>query len=621
MRRDGLTLTSMREGRGETRRIRGKGFERFYLTAGVEDGTGEDSRTTGLRMECFPMRRTGRASGFRFAVAFPVLLWIVGTVGSAEGADAGFDYKLRLSSADFPTLDADGKISDTVAGAKKQFVADMILATSGLTTAEGPQGWSCGVRHDGVELLELTADGTVTADKSKGGLVDGGFVVYEAIDPARNEGKKGLTQAVVLSLTLPVTLPPNTESVIGKNKYEATIPSPPTTTATGFIRFEEGLRGKGQPVANNITYLGKTKIPSLGSKDLTIELVLGKETDCTNKADDDGDQLVDCADPDCAQDPACVPKVEICDNTIDDDEDGKADCDDPDCAQHPACVGGGLVLEADTSGTTRVGDFNEKEIPTPPVSGTQIEATFYLTPIGPPLVEGAQGWSISVEHQGKALDILSEGGFPTIDGTDAGRLISGGFQQTQIVDPARNGGRNGFVSAVVLSLTQPIQLDKTKKQSIARSKYAVAATAAESDFPTVIEFKDGLRGAGQPVPNVITVKGGTVFAAGYRNLRVKLGAVVEEQKFIRGDPNDDGKSNIADPIWIVNELVRQGPKTACQDAADANDDGLVDLSDAMYLIQWRFLAGPEPKAPFPRCGPDVEGDQLSCPKGSVKACP
>ncbi len=564
----------------------------------------------------------GNASGCGFAAACVFgLLFALGTSGLAQAADPGFDYKLRLRSAEFPSLDADGKISGTTAGAKKEFVADMILATSGLDGTEGPQGWSCGVRHEGVELLGVTVEGTVTANKSQGGLEDGGFVVYEAIDPARNEGKKGITQAVVLSLTLPVTLPANTESVIGKNTYEATIPSPPTTTATGFIRFEEGLRGKGQPVANNITYQGKTKIPSLGSKDLTIELVLGKETNCTNGIDDDGDQLTDCGDPDCAQDPACVPKVEICDNGIDDDEDGKTDCDDPDCAEHAACAGGGLVLEADAAGTTRVGDFNEKEIPAPLVVGTQLEATFYLTPIGPPLVEGAQGWSISVEHQGKALDILSEGGFPTIDGTDAGSLISGGFQQTQIVDPARNEGRHGFVSAVVLSLTQPVQLDKTKKQSIARSKYAVAATAAEGDFPTVIEFKDGLRGAGQPVPNVITVKGGTVFAAGYRNLRIKLGAVVEEQVFIRGDPNDDGKSNIADPIWIVNELVRQGPKTACQDAADANDDGLIDLSDAMYLIQWRFLAGPQPKAPFPKCGPDAEVDGLSCPKGSVKACP
>src|SRR5262249_22250229 len=42
---------------------------------------------------------------------------------------------------------------------------------------------------------------------------------------------------------------------------------------------------------------------------------------CTNGVDDDGDNLVDCADPDCASDPSCAPSVEICDNNVDDDGD------------------------------------------------------------------------------------------------------------------------------------------------------------------------------------------------------------------------------------------------------------------------------------------------------------
>lgn len=46
--------------------------------------------------------------------------------------------------------------------------------------------------------------------------------------------------------------------------------------------------------------------------------------DCYNGIDDDGDGLIDCADPDCD----CT---EICDNGIDDDGDGLVDADDPDC--------------------------------------------------------------------------------------------------------------------------------------------------------------------------------------------------------------------------------------------------------------------------------------------------
>ena len=59
---------------------------------------------------------------------------------------------------------------------------------------------------------------------------------------------------------------------------------------------------------------------------------------CTNTVDDDGDGLTDCADPDCATDPACLGSPEDCDNTIDDDLDGDIDCADADCSGDPVCV-------------------------------------------------------------------------------------------------------------------------------------------------------------------------------------------------------------------------------------------------------------------------------------------
>ncbi|RME23555.1 MAG: hypothetical protein D6806_11075, partial [Deltaproteobacteria bacterium] len=48
---------------------------------------------------------------------------------------------------------------------------------------------------------------------------------------------------------------------------------------------------------------------------------------CTNGVDDDGDRLVDCEDPDCANNPACNPP-EDCTNGVDDDGDGFIDCAD-----------------------------------------------------------------------------------------------------------------------------------------------------------------------------------------------------------------------------------------------------------------------------------------------------
>jgi len=59
---------------------------------------------------------------------------------------------------------------------------------------------------------------------------------------------------------------------------------------------------------------------------------------CTNGVDDDCDTLVDCSDADCAADPACAVPSENCGNGIDDDGDTFIDCADPDCFQSPLCT-------------------------------------------------------------------------------------------------------------------------------------------------------------------------------------------------------------------------------------------------------------------------------------------
>ena len=61
---------------------------------------------------------------------------------------------------------------------------------------------------------------------------------------------------------------------------------------------------------------------------------------CNNAVDDDADGLIDCADPDCAGSPACRPVMgmEICNNGRDDNGDGLTDCSDPQCTMFPACL-------------------------------------------------------------------------------------------------------------------------------------------------------------------------------------------------------------------------------------------------------------------------------------------
>ena len=54
--------------------------------------------------------------------------------------------------------------------------------------------------------------------------------------------------------------------------------------------------------------------------------------------------------------------------------------------------------------------------------------------------------------------------------------------------------------------------------------------------------------------------------------------------------------------------------------ADANDE-VFPLLDALYLLVYGFVSGPQPPAPFPDCGADVEGfsDSVGCEESLV--CP
>lgn len=79
------------------------------------------------------------------------------------------------------------------------------------------------------------------------------------------------------------------------------------------------------------------------------------EEGCNNGADDDGDGAGDCADADCDGSPLCNEATAgSCDNGLDDEGDGRIDCADPDCDAADNCdeatYEGGCANESDDDG-------------------------------------------------------------------------------------------------------------------------------------------------------------------------------------------------------------------------------------------------------------------------------
>ncbi len=84
--------------------------------------------------------------------------------------------------------------------------------------------------------------------------------------------------------------------------------------------------------------------------------------------------------------------------------------------------------------------------------------------------------------------------------------------------------------------------------------------------------------------------------------------------FKRGDANRDAHVDLADTVYILQNLFAQGPPIYCPDAADANDDESYNIGDALYIAQWLFNNGPDIPPPGPYvCGPDPTPHPLGGP--------
>ncbi len=127
-----------------------------------------------------------------------------------------------------------------------------------------------------------------------------------------------------------------------------------------------------------------------------------------------------------------------------------------------------------------------------------------------------------------------------------------------------------------------------------------------------IQFCDEINGTGTVLlSNKVVIDNESISPAGYYDGQVCAPA---SALFIRGDANNDGIFDVADPVFMLNYLFRHEAEPPCPDAADVDNDGLINITDPVYMVLYIFGIGVAPPFPFPECGlesyPDV--DFLDC---------
>ncbi len=64
---------------------------------------------------------------------------------------------------------------------------------------------------------------------------------------------------------------------------------------------------------------------------------------------------------------------------------------------------------------------------------------------------------------------------------------------------------------------------------------------------------------------------------------------------VPGDASNDSLVDVADVVFLLNYLYKQGPEPCVMEAADPNNDCRVDLGDVVFLLGFLYKQGPAPE--------------------------
>jgi hypothetical protein len=216
--------------------------------------------------------------------------------------------------------------------------------------------------------------------------------------------------------------------------------------------------------------------------------------------------------------------------------------------------------------------------------------------------EDLQGFSISLGYD----PLVWEYSHVSIEGTITETAGA------EFVEEFSNDAEGNVVLGVLLDILPPYSGQVIPATGIelelARFYFDVQPDLVESTI-SVIEFSPSV---GSPtVDNVFVIDNQSIQP-------LKVDAVIEVEAvniFLRGDADGDFYLDLSD---VINNLVfmtgtcPECPDPTCLKALDVNDNGTIDLADGIQLVNYLYIFGPPPAAPFPEPGSDPTPDSLTC---------
>ena len=193
-----------------------------------------------------------------------------------------------------------------------------------------------------------------------------------------------------------------------------------------------------------------------------------------------------------------------------------------------------------------------------------------------------------------------------VEGTAAAEFSTNRYSELETL------GDTAAFSATILNLLVPTPLPADERVSILRGALRFTVPS-EGEGTVTLAPAEAVRTAGQVVAVEI------VGVRGFTPIVEPLTLVARPARFVRGDANQDRRTDIADPIFILRSLFLGELQPVCGDAADANDDNKRDISDAGFMLGCLFLGEDCPVDPFPGCGVDLTVDAVGCENDGI--CP